>query len=65
MTRFLIRRLLYSIPVLLGVALITLYLFHIAGGDPVAMKLGKNPDPAEVAALRAELAAEVAQGQPS
>lgn len=55
MIRFLARRLAYSVPVLLGVALITLYLFHIAGGDPVAIKLGKDPDPADVAALRAEL----------
>jgi len=55
MTRFLIRRILYAIPVLLGVALITLWLFHVAGGDPVAVKLGKNPDPAEVEALRQQL----------
>ncbi len=55
MTRFLIRRVLYAIPVLLGVALITLWLFHVAGGDPVAVKLGKNPDPAEVEALREQL----------
>ncbi len=55
MTRFLLRRLAYSVPVLLGVALITLFLFHVAGGDPVAIKLGKNPSPAEVEALRQEL----------
>ncbi len=55
MIRFLLRRTAYSVPVLLGVALITLYLFHIAGGDPVAMKLGKDPSPADVEALRIEL----------
>lgn len=55
MIRFLIRRLAYAVPVLLGVALITLFLFHVAGGDPVAIKLGKNPDPSEVEALRREL----------
>jgi peptide/nickel transport system permease protein len=55
MIAFLSRRILYSIPVLLGVAFITLWLFHIAGGDPVAIKLGKNPSPAEVEALRLEL----------
>jgi len=55
MIAFLTRRILYAIPVLLGVAMITLWLFNIAGGDPVAMKLGKNPDPATVMALRAEL----------
>jgi peptide/nickel transport system permease protein len=55
MINFLIRRTLYAIPVLLGVALITLLLFNVAGGDPVAIKLGKNPSPAEVEALRLEL----------
>ena len=55
MISFLVRRTLYAVPVLLGVALITLLLFNVAGGDPVAIKLGKNPSPAEVAALRIEL----------
>ena len=55
MIAFFARRVLYAIPVLLGVAFITLVLFNVAGGDPVAMKLGKNPDPAEVEALRQEL----------
>jgi peptide/nickel transport system permease protein len=53
--RFLVRRVAYAVPVLLGVALLTLFLFNVAGGDPVAIKLGKNPDPAEVEALRTEL----------
>ncbi len=55
MIPFLARRILYAIPVLLGVAAITLWLFHVAGGDPVAMKLGKNPSPAEVEQLRAAM----------
>ena len=55
MIAFILRRMAYSIPVLLGVALITLFLFDVASGDPVAMKLGKNPSLADVAALRAEL----------
>ncbi|MBX2797071.1 MAG: ABC transporter permease [Myxococcales bacterium] len=55
MMRFTLRRVAYAVPVLLGVAFITLFLFHVAGGDPVAIKLGKNPDPAEVEALRQEL----------
>ncbi|MEL6343680.1 MAG: ABC transporter permease [Myxococcota bacterium] len=55
MISFLVRRTLYALPVLLGVALLTLLLFNVAGGDPAAMKLGKNPSPAEVEALRATL----------
>ncbi len=51
MIGYILRRALYGIPVLLGVALITLLLFHVAGGDPAAMKLGKNPRPEDVAAL--------------
>ncbi len=55
MINYLLRRLGYAIPVLLGVALITLVLFSFAGGDPVAIKLGKNPSAAEVEALRESL----------
>ena len=55
MIAYVLRRTLYAIPCLLGVAMITLLLFDVASGDPVAMKLGKNPSPAEVEALRAEL----------
>ncbi len=55
MIAFLVRRFLYAIPVLLGVAFLTLLLFDVASGDPVAIKLGKNPDPVEVEVLRMEL----------
>lgn len=55
MIPFLVRRLLYSIPVLLGVALITLVLFSEVAGDPVGMKLGKSPKPEDVAALREKM----------
>jgi peptide/nickel transport system permease protein len=52
---FLIRRLLYAIPVLLGVAFITLILFNIAGGDPARMRLGKAASPESVQQLRVEM----------
>ena len=55
MMLFLLRRVLYGIPVLLVVALITTFLFDVAAGDPAAIKLGKNPKPAEVAALREKM----------
>ncbi len=55
MIAFALRRVAYAVPVLLGVAFITLCLFDVAGGDPVAIKLGKNPSEAEVALLRQEL----------
>ncbi len=48
MISFLIRRVFYAVPVLLGVALITLLLFNVAGGDPARMRLGKAASPAAV-----------------
>ncbi|MCA8968453.1 MAG: ABC transporter permease [Planctomycetes bacterium] len=55
MIQYVIRRILYAIPVLLVVAFITLWLFDIAAGDPAAIKLGKNPSPEAVAALHEKL----------
>jgi len=52
---FLIRRLLYAVPVVLGVAAITLALFTFAGGDPAAKRLGKNPSPEAVERMRKEM----------
>ena len=51
MLQFTIRRLLYSIPILLGATLIVFFLFDVAGGNPVYRMLGKNASPAEIARL--------------
>ena len=45
MTRFIIRRILYMIPMVLGVILITFILFNVVGGSPASMALGKNVSP--------------------
>ncbi len=45
MTRFIIRRLLYMIPMVLGVILITFLLFNVVGGSPASMALGKKASP--------------------
>ncbi len=45
MTRFIIRRILYMIPMVLGVILITFLLFNVVGGSPASMALGKNVSP--------------------
>lgn len=55
MGAFLLRRVLYSIPTLFGVMLITFLLFNVAGGDPVYMMLGKHSSQREADRLRAEL----------
>ena len=45
MLKYIIRRVLYMIPTVFGVILITFALFNIAGGDPALLKLGKNATP--------------------
>ncbi len=43
---YLLRRCLQMLPVLFGVVLITFVLFHVVGGSPAVMALGKNATPA-------------------
>ncbi|MEI8138264.1 MAG: ABC transporter permease [bacterium] len=45
MTRFIIRRVLYMVPMVLGVILVTFLLFNVVGGSPASMALGKNVSP--------------------
>jgi peptide/nickel transport system permease protein len=42
MTRFLLRRILLLIPMLLGVSLVTFIMIHLVPGDPVATMMGPN-----------------------
>jgi len=55
MTRFLIRRLLLTIPVLFGVATLVFSLIHLVPGDPVQAMLGDSASPQDVAELRGRL----------
>jgi peptide/nickel transport system permease protein len=55
MARFLVRRVLMTMPVLLGVATLVFLLIHLVPGDPVQAMLGETASPAEVAALRERL----------
>lgn len=55
MYRYILTRLLSTIPVLLGVVLVTMLTLDLIPGDPVALMLGQNARPEEVAALRANL----------
>src|SRR5688572_22128191 len=55
MVRFLIRRLVLTIPVLLGVATLVFALIHLVPGDPVQSMLGESAAPADVADLRRRL----------
>jgi peptide/nickel transport system permease protein/oligopeptide transport system permease protein len=54
-SRFLLQRLLFLIPTLLGVLLVTFLLLYVAPGDPVQAMVGERADPETLARLRAEL----------
>jgi len=54
-TKYILRRLLYMIPVLLGVSLIIFVLFNLVAGDPTAVLLGKNATARQMADLREQL----------
>lgn len=55
MTRFLVRRLLLTIPVLVGVATLVFSLIHLVPGDPVQSMLGESASPQDIAELRSRL----------
>ena len=52
MLGFVVRRVLYMIPVLLGVALLVFFLFNTVGEDPVRVALGRHATPQSIADLR-------------
>jgi ABC-type dipeptide/oligopeptide/nickel transport system permease component len=53
--RFLTRRLLLTLPVLLGVATLVFSLIHLIPGDPAQAMLGDTASPEEIAELRGRL----------
>ena len=52
MGRYIVKRILYSIWILLGIMVVTFVLFRVSAGDPTAVLLGKNPTAADVEAMR-------------
>ncbi|MBH23026.1 MAG: peptide ABC transporter permease [Myxococcales bacterium] len=54
MMSYIVRRLLYMIPTILGVALLVFFLFSVAGEDPVRIALGSHASPEAIAALEAK-----------
>jgi peptide/nickel transport system permease protein len=55
MSRFLLRRVLLTVPVLFGVATLVFSLIHLVPGDPVQAMLGESASPQEIAQLRGTL----------
>ncbi|MBL7665979.1 MAG: ABC transporter permease [Bacteriovoracaceae bacterium] len=53
--KYFLKRLLQTIPILLGVCLIIFLLFHIVSGDPTHLILGKNATKQQMAELREQL----------
>jgi peptide/nickel transport system permease protein len=53
--RFLVRRVLLTIPVLLGVATLVFALIHLVPGDPAQAMLGDGASPQDIAELRTSL----------
>jgi peptide/nickel transport system permease protein len=55
MARFLVRRVLLTVPVLFGVATLVFSLIHLIPGDPAIAMLGEGAEPRQVERLRREL----------
>lgn len=55
MLAYIIRRILYIIPVVLGVALITFILFNVVGWNAASQMLGRHATPESIAALQQQL----------
>jgi ABC-type dipeptide/oligopeptide/nickel transport system permease component len=54
-SRFILRRLLLSVPTLFGVLVVAFMLLYVAPGDPVEAMVGERADSATIARLRAQL----------
>ena len=55
MARYLLRRLVLTVPVLLGVATLVFALIHLVPGDPAQSMLGESASPKDIEALRTSL----------
>ena len=55
MASYLIRRILYAFPILLGVCFVVFFLFNIAGGDPALMLVGKSGTQEQITQIREQL----------
>lgn len=55
MLNYIIRRILYAIPVVIGVTFLVFMISHLTPGDPVRMMAGEDASEADVEALRVKL----------
>lgn len=54
MAKYVVARLLHGVPIVIGVTLVTFFLFYVFGGDPVLTFLGQHASAEEIDALRAQ-----------
>ncbi len=55
MIKYLLRRLLYMIPIMFGITLVTFLLFNVAGGDPAAQAAGRYATPEQIQVMRTQM----------
>ncbi|MCB0362337.1 MAG: ABC transporter permease [Bdellovibrionales bacterium] len=55
MLKYVFRRTLYMIPIMLGITIVTFLLFNVAGGDPAAQAAGKHATAEQIQQFKAEL----------
>jgi peptide/nickel transport system permease protein len=55
MLNYLIKRIIYLVPTLIGITLLTFLLFHVVGGNPAALLAGKYATPERIAQIEQEL----------
>jgi len=54
MLKYAFRRILYMIPILFGISLITFFLFNVAGGDPASTAAGRYATAEQIAIYKVE-----------
>lgn len=55
MFKYILRRVIYMIPIMFGITLVTFFIFNVAGGDPAAARAGRHATAADIELIRAEL----------
>jgi peptide/nickel transport system permease protein len=55
MLKYTVRRIVYMIPILFGISLVTFLLFNVAGGDPAATAAGRYANAQQIALMKAQL----------
>jgi peptide/nickel transport system permease protein len=55
MLAYIFRRIIYMVPILIGIALVVFLMFNVVGGDPALPKVGRHATPERIAEVHHEL----------